>query len=163
MRKVKLLVIGKARHGKDTVCEIIERNFGLSWASSSAFAADVAVYPVLMEKYEYDSKEDAYEDRVNHREEWKDLICQYNSTDKARLAREILDCCNVYCGMRQMDEFMASSHMFDAVIYVDASRRVVGEDTTMQIPMECADYVINNNVTIDMLIESIGDCISCVL
>lgn len=163
MRKVKLLVIGKARHGKDTVCEIIERNFGLSWASSSAFAADVAVYPAIMDKYGYASKVDAYEDRVNHREEWKDLICQYNTPDKARLAREILDCRDVYCGMRQMDEFMSSSHMFDAVIYVDASRRVGGDDPTMQIPIELADYVIDNNGTIDMLIESIGDCISCVL
>jgi len=157
---MKLLVIGSARHGKDTVCEIMRDKYGLSFASSSEFVAERAVYPHIMDKYGYTSHAEAYADRVNHREEWRDLIGAYNS-EPSTLARELLEHHDIYCGMRSMREFDAARHMFDAVIYVDASERVKIHDPTLDIPSPVADYVIDNNGTLEQLEINIDEVMQC--
>jgi len=47
---MKLFVIGNARHGKDSVCKILQEDFGLTFESSSCFCAKLAVEPWLKEK-----------------------------------------------------------------------------------------------------------------
>ena len=49
----KLLVIGHGRHGKDTVCEILEKNYNYSFESSSRFCSKLFIYNDLKEKYGY--------------------------------------------------------------------------------------------------------------
>lgn len=151
----KILVIGKARHGKDTFCEMLAEATGLKFASSSEFVAERAVYPVLMPRYGYASKAEAYADRVNHRNEWRDLIREYNTPDAARLARELLAENDIYCGMRHIDEFNAARGLFDVVVYVDASGRVGGEDESMMIPRDVADCEVSNNGTLAALRGSV--------
>lgn len=43
----KFLVIGHARHGKDTFAEILEEVFGLKFKSSSQAAVDIFIYDAL--------------------------------------------------------------------------------------------------------------------
>ena len=51
--KPKLLVIGYGRHGKDTVSEILCREMGLNYQSSSEFCAGHVMFPTLSKKYGY--------------------------------------------------------------------------------------------------------------
>ena len=82
--KLKLLVIGHGRHGKDTVCEILRDRYGYSFESSSQFCSRLFIYDQLKDKYEYTSEEQCYADRHNHRQEWYEAICDYNVPDPSR-------------------------------------------------------------------------------
>jgi hypothetical protein len=125
-RLPKLLIIGHARHGKDSFAEIMRDEFGYTFQSSSQAAADIFLYDELKEKYGYKTSEECFEDRVNHRAEWKQMICDYNTGDKARLAKGILEQSDCYVGMRdweEIDECM-NQGLFDLIIWVDASKRL---------------------------------------
>lgn len=120
-RLPKVLVLGYARHGKDTVCDIIKEEYGFTFRSSSEFCAEHVVHPAM--RSEYDTWQECFADRHNHRARWFDLITAYNTPDRARLARGILAESDVYCGMRNIEEFQAAESLFDAVVWVDASGR----------------------------------------
>lgn len=126
----KILILGHARHGKDTVAEYItELEPDLKFASSSLFAGEKAVIPVLGPMYNYKDVNEAYEDRLNHRQEWFELIKEYNKDDPARLARELLEDHDIYVGMRSNTEYQAcvEEGLFDLIIWVDASSRCAPE------------------------------------
>jgi dephospho-CoA kinase len=149
---IRLLLVGSARHGKDTLAEILKENFGLSFISSSQACADIFIYDELKEKYGYKTPEECFNDRVNHRQEWYELICDYNKDDKARLAKEILKYNNTYVGMRDSGEIKEclKQGLFDLVIWVDASKRLPREDTSsFNITEADADIVIENNGTFE--------------
>lgn len=119
-RKYKLLVIGHMRHGKDTVAEMIEEFTGMSFKSSSEMAAEIFIYEELKDKYGYSSFMECFEDRMNHRAEWHDLIKNYNTPDKAKLAKEILKNNDMYVGMRSQVEIdkCIEDNIFDLIIGV---------------------------------------------
>jgi hypothetical protein len=81
MKLPKLLIIGHARHGKDSMAEILQENFGLKFKSSSEAAAEIFIYDVLKGKYSYKTPQECFKDRVNHRAEWHQLICEYIIND----------------------------------------------------------------------------------
>ena len=144
----RLLILGSARHGKDTLAEIMNEVYGLTFKSSSQAAADIFLYNTLKDKYGYQTPEECFEDRVNHRAEWKQLICDYNKDDRARLAKGILEQSDCYIGMRdreEIDECMRQG-LFDIIIWVDASERLPLEDpSSFDIDKTCADIIIDNN------------------
>lgn len=145
----KILVIGHARHGKDSVCRILQQKYNLSFMSSSQFVAEKAVRP-WMEKLGivYPDFETMYADRVNHRSTWFDAIAAYNENDPARLGKELFAEYDIYCGLRNKKEFEAlyKDKAFDVSFWVDASCRVPDEDTSsMTLNYWDADYIINNN------------------
>ena len=152
---MKILIIGKARHGKDTAAQILADKYNLKFASSSEFVAERAVYPTLMPKYGYTSKEEAFADRVNHRTEWRKLISKYNEDDPARLARELIAEHDIYVGMRSADEFDHAQWLFDLILYIEADDRVGGIDESMDIEADSADYVIDNNGDLGLLTEQL--------
>jgi len=119
-RKYKLLIIGHMRHGKDTVAAMIEEFTGMSFKSSSEMAAEIFIYDELKDKYGYSSFLECFEDRMNHRAEWHDLIKNYNVPDKARLAKEILKHNDMYVGMRSQAEIdkCIEDGIFDLIIGV---------------------------------------------
>jgi hypothetical protein len=78
--------------------------FGYNYKSSSLAASEIFIYDTLKDKYGYKTPEECFEDRVNHRAEWFDLICDYNKDDKARLAKEIMKSADIYVGMRSNEE-----------------------------------------------------------
>ena len=141
-RPPSLLVIGHARHGKDTVCEILAKAFGYRFTSSSMFCAEKIVYPYLHDAYE--SAAACFWDRSNHRQLWADLIANYVRDDGGRIAREILQSNDIYCGIRHRHEFEQSRTMFDYVVWVDGRMRLPPEITMELTPLD-ADIIIDNN------------------
>jgi len=150
----KLLVISHKRWGKDTFAELLEKHYGLKFKSSSLEAANIFIYDVLKNKYRYKTSEECFEDRVNHRAEWYNMICEYNKDDKARLAKDILNSSDCYVGMRdkiEIDECIKQG-LFDLIIWIDASKRLPEEDKdSFNIDISCADIIIDNNGTLDDL------------
>ena len=153
---MKLLIIGHARHGKDTVAALLEKYFGLAYTDSSRAATKIFIYDVLKDKYGYDSFDECYQDRVNHRAEWKQVICDYNKDDRAKLAKGILEHSDCYVGMRDREEINECMRqgLFDIIIWVDASERLPLEDSSsFNIDKTCADIIIENNGTYEQFRE----------
>lgn len=153
--RFKWCVLGMARHGKDSVCEILQKDFGLTFESSSFFVARTAVEPALRAQgITYPTFEAMYADRVNHRADWFNAIVAYNTPDKARLGKELFAKFDVYCGLRNLDEFKAlkEQQVVDFAIWVDASKRLPPEDASSITlgPQHC-DYILDNNGTRDEL------------
>ena len=156
---MNLLIIGHARHGKDTVAEMLRDNFGLTFKSSSLAASEIFLYDALKEKYGYKTPEECFEDRVNHRAEWKDLIVEYNSKDYTRLAGDILKDCDMYVGMREHKEIAACKEkgMFDWVVGVFDPRKPEEPKDSFNINLwEEADFVIPNAGTLEDLERKVG-------
>lgn len=152
--KLKLLVIGHGRHGKDTVCELLRDQYGYSFESSSQFCSHLFIYDQLKDKYNYISEKQCYSDRHNHRQEWYDAICDYNVPDPSRLGREIFKTHDIYCGLRNKKEFhaMKNTGVFDYAIWVDRSDHLPSEaKTSMSLEQWMADFTIDNNGTLDDL------------
>ena len=163
MQKLKLLVIGHGRHGKDTVCEILRDKYDYSFESSSRFCSKLFIYDMLKDKYGYTDEEQCYADRHNHRAEWYDAICDYNVPDAARLGREIFKAHDIYCGLRNKREFFAMKNtgVFDHVIWVDRSDYLPPEDkNSMSLEPWMADYHIDNNGTLNDLKFWVKDLMS---
>jgi dephospho-CoA kinase len=149
---IRLLLIGAARWGKDTLAEILHEHYGLKFISSSQACADIFIYDELKGKYGYETPEECFNDRVNHRQEWYEMICEYNKDDKARLAKEILKYNNTYVGMRDSSEIKEclNQGLFDLVIWVDASKRLPMESSnSFNITPSDADIIVDNNGTYD--------------
>lgn len=147
-----ILILGYARHGKDTVAEMFQSMFGLRFQSSSEFLAERIVFPALKNKYNYESVQQCFEDRVNHRKEWFDLISEYNRDDPTALARGVLQNNDIYVGMRRKCELDAcvQAHLFDHIIWVDRSSCVPPENAdSCSVTKDCAQYVINNNGSLE--------------
>lgn len=147
---MKILILGNARHGKDTLAELFNTHFGLTFMSSSKAAADFFLYDKLKSKYNYTSPDECFEDRVNHRDEWYTEICDYNKNNRARLASDILSKVDCYVGMRDKAEFdeCIKQNLFDLIIWVDASGRLPLEPgTSFNIDKDCADIIVENNGT----------------
>lgn len=155
MRNPRLMVIGYARHGKDTVCNMLHDMYRLQFVSSSYFVADKAVRPFLARKgICYETIELCYADRINHRADWYDAICAYNADDAARLGRELFAEYDIYCGLRNIREFNAlkAEKAFDVCFWVDRSKYEKSEDRSSNtLSLGEADYIINNNSTLDDL------------
>lgn len=146
---MKLLITGHAQHGKDTVCDLLAERFGLSFVSSSFFVAERAVRPYLAERgITYETLEECYADRGNHRALWYDAIKAYNTPDLARMGRELFSKHDIYCGLRNFEEMSAQRQqgLFDFSIWVDATFRVPPESfMSMTIrPTDC-DFILDNS------------------
>ena len=123
--KNNILILGHGDHGKTSVALYLSDRMGLSCRDSSEFAAEHTVFPVLGGKYGYSNWKQCHADRRNHRDEWGDLIADYNRHDPTRLAKELLRQSEVYVGMRRWREFIPSlkQGLFSDVIWVDATGR----------------------------------------
>jgi hypothetical protein len=149
--KKKVLIIGSARHGKDTVAEIMKDLFDYTFESSSVAAARIFLFEALKGKYGYRTFNQCFEDRVNHRKEWHDLICEFNKDDKARLAKEIMKESDMYVGMRSNAEISECLRqgVFDIIIGVYNPHLPEESKESFDINLwEMADIVIPNAGTI---------------
>jgi len=158
MNKPKLVITGYARHGKDTLCEILRDKHGFSFESSSQIANEAIIYPILAPKYGYSSFEECYADRVNHRDEWFNLIHKYNKADLTKLGRRIFEKHDIYCGLRNKYELIAMklARLCNFVVWVDAGERLqtVEDSSSMTLNPQYADIIIKNNGDLNDLIEA---------
>lgn len=156
---MKIIVLGHARHGKDTVCNILRSAYGLSFVSSSYFVAEKAVRPYLANMgIIYPDFDTCYADRVNHRSKWFDAISEYNKDDAARLGRELFKEHDIYCGIRNIREFKAlkAERAFFCAFWVDRSEIEPEEaQSSNTIGRENADYIINNNGSLEELEQEV--------
>lgn len=143
IKKRSLLVVGLPESGKDTFCEFLQE-FGISYISSSRYACDLFIFNHLKDKWGYKTKEECFQDRRNHRLLWKRMICDYNEQDKTRLTRGILQDYDCYNGLRDLDEFAQSRHLFDLVIWIDRKGCSSG---VCDITKEMCDLIVPNNST----------------
>lgn len=145
----KLLVLGHARHGKDTAAEYLAEKLGLTYAGSSQVCCDAFIFDSLKDEYSYATSQECFEDRINHRAEWHNLIADYCKDDKAKLGRLIYERNDIYCGIRAQDECDAVIAEFNpVVVWVNASNRVGTESSeSMQLKYQESWVKIQNNGT----------------
>lgn len=158
---MKLIVMGYKRHGKDAVCEILEKYFNLSYTSSSWYCCKKFIFEELRYIHNYATPEECFEDRVNHRQYWYESIRDYNQKDRARLGKEIFANHDVYCGIRDLEELKAikAAGLVDYVVWVDGSGRLPPEDgNSMNISIDESDLVLDNN-GIENLLRGKVDCL----
>lgn len=163
MRLPKLMILGHARHGKDTAGDYLVKTFGFRNCSSSAFALEKAVMPALaLLGHTYANAACAMRDREQvpgWRKIWFDAISAYNTPDPARLARELYIDHDIYCGIRCIKEFEALKRegVIDYTIWIDASLRLPPEDSSsITIPQTVADFTVSNNTTLADLHHRLG-------
>jgi hypothetical protein len=157
---MKILILGDMRSGKDTLGELLNKYFGMTFKSSSEMAMEIFIFDEIADQFGYSTMEQCFEDRVNHRTLWYKMICGYNKNDRARLAKDILKGYDCYVGMRDLEEFNASKELFDVIIWVDASKRLETDENTNKITMSVADMIITNNGTFeefDMKAKALGN------
>lgn len=155
MTRPKLLILGHARHGKDTVAEMLRDDYGFDFMSSSEFVGREVMWG-NWGKYNYDSFKEMFADRSNHRAVWHDLIAEYNTPDKTKTAATMLSRgYDMYVGMRAKEEVDAciKAELFDLIVWVDRSGHLPHEDkSSMSIPhLYKADWIIDNNDNLDEL------------
>jgi len=176
----KVLILGFARHGKDTVSEMLRDHYGLSFQSSSMFCADKVLWRIIhdadarveflstvqvsrrhlfeaelaMMADEYVTVEDCFEGRGNHRELWYLAIRAFNTPDATSLGRALFDQHDVYCGLRHAAEFHAlvNAGIPDLVVWIGRSDHLDPEDhASCSVEPWMADYVIDNNGSLEDL------------
>lgn len=148
----KLLILGYALSGKDELAEILSREYGYQYKTTSLAVAEVITYPILKESQGYSSAQECYEDRRRHRPLLKNLIAEYNDEDKARLAKEVLKTNDIYVGMRCKEEVQAciDQGVFDKVIWVDRNGAYESSDSCT-VDSSMARYVVTNNGSLEDL------------
>lgn len=163
----KLLIIGYARGGKDTVGEWFVKH-GYTFVSSSRFVGEKVVWPAMQKiNYEdgpdslfrhYHNFEDAFEDRNEHRAFWYDAIHNYNIPDRSRLGRDLFAVYDMYVGLRNWAELEALrlNKAFDLCIWVDASERIEPEPpSSCTVLSSQADVIVDNNGTLEDLYNTL--------
>ncbi len=151
----KIMVIGHARHGKDTIANLLEKRYGFRNKSAAMIAAEFIIYPISLSTIDYNwpnynSFLECFNDKHSHREAWFKTIQKFNASDKANLARLVYSESDVYCGVRDAAELWTihEDNRYDLCIWVDASERLPLEPSTSITVHQCmADVVINNNGT----------------
>jgi hypothetical protein len=156
---MKLIVTGYAEHGKDTVCELIEKIYDLTFVSSSWYAVMFTDMFTALAKEKGLTKQELYYSRGLYREEFFEII---KATNEALgldyLGRGIFSKYDVYNGIRNHEEFFFNKEkkLFDLSIWVDASKRKPVENTgSCTMKPEYCDIVLYNNGTKEQLAESI--------
>lgn len=147
----KLLIIGHAGSGKDTVCEYLAAKHGYDFVSTSFVVAREVIYPSLSHRYE--TVEQCYEDRSNNRKEWFDIIKAHNTPDSTNLARKILETNDIYCGMRNCSEVQAckDAGLFDVVIWIHRTGIPEESEESCTVTNVDSDYTLVNDSCLDTL------------
>lgn len=157
----RILILGHARHGKDTAAEHLRDAHGIAFRSSSAFLAETVVRPELSRRgIGYPDFAACYADRFNHRALWREIIEDYNVEDPARLAKAILAEADCYVGMRMQREYWASRALFDVIFWIDASGRDLPPESadSMTISFDPAWMVrIDNGGTLEAMQAQLDD------
>jgi len=142
---MKLNINGYARHGKDTVADLFVKHYGLRKVSAShIYARDIIAEGYLGP---YESVEECYQDRVNHRAAWYEFVRSKAREDPTYYVRQILAEGDMYVGHRGIFEYESTCHLFDATIWVDASKRGLpgeGKDSCEMSPTIHHDFYIDN-------------------
>lgn len=153
----RILIIGHAQHGKDTVAEMLRDDYGIKFASSSRFAIEKAVWPMVKDSGAWASADELYADRARHRTMLFHAIRAYNLIPGPSLAEQMFqDGFDCYVGMRSNDEFAGSRASFAHVIWVDAQfRKPLEPRASMELLPHQATHIVDNNHDLAHLREQV--------
>jgi hypothetical protein len=144
---VRLAICGPGRSGKDTAALWLKEHTTLRYNGSTSEAAAQICFEALRDKYGYASAEEAFADRHAHREEWANLIWDYNLPDGLTLYTDMLRTSDVLNGIRRGHEIRAlqDAGLIDLTIWID--RDVMRDPSCELAPTDC-DIVIQNRWTV---------------
>lgn len=141
---MKILVVGHAQHGKDTVCEEIAAATGLDNAGTTSvyLARFVAERDGVSEAEAYANRRRSEADR----QKWRAIGDEIRATDPALLVRMAFAAGDVSGGCRGLPEIRAvrNEGIANLIVWVDAFPRV-GPDITMEFGKEWADVILDNS------------------
>jgi hypothetical protein len=141
---MKLNINGYGQHGKDTVGDLFEE-LGVRKYNASLIIAEEVMKRGMFQNYE--RLIDCYNDRVNHRKGWYNLVKnELNREDPAWLVKETLKRGDIFCGHRDPDEYEASRPLFDATIWVHATARGIPKEPyeSCKLDHRNHDFIIDN-------------------
>lgn len=161
---MKLRINGYARHGKDTVADIVAREYGLVKPDASRIISRYLITSRLPKDWYCapdgsslllsEQVEAAYQDRVNHRTGWYNFVSDMGAET---LCLEVMREGDIYCGERRRESFELTKGLFDASIWVDATGRGLGPEPTASCDLtaEGHDYILYNDGTEEELIDRV--------
>ena len=139
----KVAIIGDARSGKDTYAEILAYWYGYTFTPAYKIYGEYVMDQLAKLGIYYSSLDECYKDRVNMRGLWYTIISEFNSLDLTRLTQKILSKSDIYPGIRSLEELKASQHLFDRLIYIDASKRIPEEDESSNTLPDLVSLVLS--------------------
>lgn len=139
----KIAICGPGQSGKDTVTNWITQYTDLKYKLSTSEMAAKHVYENVM-KDRYSSLEECWEDRRNHRAEWRQAILEYNGEGKLQLYKDYRGSHDIFNGIRCPIELkkMLDTKFISLAIWVD--RKVPPDESNTITPEDC-DIVVPNN------------------
>lgn len=157
---MKILVIGHARHGKDTVANRIARWNNLRASETSQWIAQNYMFDELKDQYNYVSPAECYDDRVNHRELWFNKIYEYNKYDPTRLCKDMLKENDIYVGIRSLRELAACYELFDHVVLVTRMSTPHEFEASCDIPISFMKGICTHHVQNDYDLQFLDRIVS---
>jgi hypothetical protein len=141
---MKLLILGAAQSGKDTIAEYLSEKYKMRYLSTSIYIAKHIIMPAFSGRYSDFNA--CYSDRINNREGWASLINEYCKDDPSRIMKEVLLISDIYCGLRSSDQFSDSfdNELYDLSIWVERPGYTESSNS-MTIKKEDADFIIMND------------------
>ena len=162
MKKNKLIITGHARHGKDTVAELLHKNHGMTYKSPTQFIAEEMIVKRNFGNLGYTNVSDAIKHRGEHREVWFNAFSEYNKDFKGRLVTEILAEHDVYCGLRCKEELYSACEYLlketgvrPIVLWVERNEYPPEDKSSNTITVHDTDYILWNSGTLKDLEEKV--------
>lgn len=152
--KKKILLLGYARHGKTTVSDILRDEYGFSLLDTS----DFIVTDILISNGRYKTMEEAYSNKERDRAIWYQDVIDYNTPDKARLAKALFAAgSDIYVGMRADEEYHATIDAVELhVIWVQDERKEPESRDSCTVEPSMATYILDNSGTLEQLRDNIS-------
>jgi len=151
---MKLRINGYARHGKDTVADMISLKYGLVKPDASRIIARYLVTSRLPKDWYQgtlnEQIEAAYYDRVNHRAGWYNFVSDMGAET---LCKEVMREGDIYVGERRRESFELTKDLFDFSIWVTSENRGFKPEplSSCDLTSEGHDYILFNDGTLEDL------------
>lgn len=140
----KILFVGNGRAGKDEAAIFLGSITQLKYAGSFSWAA----LPYMAKLLDLHPCQ-AWEQRHQHRQFWKDELDKLRLSDQCHLARLVVQSGDIGAGLRDIKEINAvkAERLFDRIVWVERPGTPV--DSTVTFTSEDAHEVIMNDGTLE--------------
>ena len=157
---MRIAIGGFGEDGKGTAATTLSRLAGLRYRESTSQAAARLVYDQLRLKYGYQTVEECWDDRRNHRAEWAQIIWDHNRPDGITLYAEMCEDNDIIEGIRNADELQAcrEAGIIQVAVWIDYSHRRSPESpASARIGADDCDVVIDSPQGLEHLERQLRD------